>query len=52
MHCSITTRSRSRRHVIGALAFGLALSMSPVFPGSGALRAEAPATAVTGLSRG
>ena len=52
MHRSITTRSRSRRHVIGALAFGLALSMSPVFPGSGPLRAEAPATAVTGLSRG
>jgi len=52
MHRSISTRSRSRRHVIGALAFGLALSMSPVFPGSGTLRAEAPATAVTGLARG
>jgi peptidoglycan hydrolase-like protein with peptidoglycan-binding domain len=52
MHRSITTLSRSRRHLIGALAFGLALSMSPVSPGSGSLRAEAPATAVTGLARG
>jgi peptidoglycan hydrolase-like protein with peptidoglycan-binding domain len=52
MHRSITTTSRVRRHALSALAFGVVLSLSPVFPGSGPLSAQAPATATTGLARG
>jgi peptidoglycan hydrolase-like protein with peptidoglycan-binding domain len=52
MHRSHTSSNRTRRHVFSALAIGVVLSMSPVFPGSGPVSAQAPATAVTGLSRG
>lgn len=44
--------ARSRRHVIGAVALGAALSMSPLMVLSTPSSAGAPAVAVTGLSLG
>jgi peptidoglycan hydrolase-like protein with peptidoglycan-binding domain len=38
--------------VFSALAIGVVLSMSPVFPGTGPISAQVPTTPVTGLSRG
>ncbi len=52
MHRSITTIRPARRHVLGALAIGVVLSLSPVLPGSGTLSAQAPASALSGLARG
>lgn len=51
MHRSNTT-SRVRRQAFSAIAIGVVLSLAPVFPGSGPLGAQAPASAVTGLARG
>ena len=52
MNHQTTTSNRARRHVFSALAMGVVLSISPVFPGSASVTAQSPATAVSGLARG
>lgn len=51
MDCSKST-IHSRRHVIGTAALGAVLSLSPIMVLSSPATAQAPAIAVTGLSRG
>lgn len=44
--------SRSRRHVIASISIGALLALGPMLPSSAPVSADAPAVAVTGLSRG
>ncbi len=44
--------SRSRRHVIASISIGAVLALGPMIPTAGPVTADAPAVAVTGLSRG
>lgn len=44
--------SRSRRHVIASISVGALLAFGPILPSSSPASADAPAVAVTGLSRG
>jgi peptidoglycan hydrolase-like protein with peptidoglycan-binding domain len=52
MNTPIPTSSRRRRRTVHALAIGVTLAIAPLAPGSTSLHADAPAVAVTGLSRG
>ena len=47
-----SNRSRARRQVIAAISIGATLSVAPLLPFSTSVSADAPAVAVTGLSRG
>ena len=44
--------SRSRRHVIASISIGALLALGPMVPTAMPVNADAPAVAVTGLSRG
>jgi peptidoglycan hydrolase-like protein with peptidoglycan-binding domain len=44
--------SRSRRHVIASISIGALLALGPMLPTATPVSADAPAVAVTGLSRG
>lgn len=52
MHRSNLTSGRVRRHALAAATFGIVLAVTPVVVPAGSLQAEAPATSVSGLSRG
>ncbi len=52
MKNSISNTHRVRRHVVRSAAVGIVLCLSPLVPSSSPLRAESPATSVSGLAQG
>ncbi len=52
MNTAIARAHRVRRHVVRVVAVGIVLCLSPLVPSSSPLRADSPATSVSGLAQG